>query len=550
MRGGFGVVLIAGIVGCLAVAPCVALAQEPEARYWPLREINFPVPVDKIQSMNPRPTKLRFFASQDRGAFKRVAEKAIGDLEVIDNERNRRGFRFVSPADGDYEFALQFVYADGDLQPRDSDLTGQYRIIFDTRPPLVRIAASGATGVEWSVEDENLKPDGVQLEVRYQGRQQWTTITPRTFNPRDRYTWAAIPQDKVLEVRVVGRDKAGLEMASRIITLPTRGNASGLGNDDGGAPARNASRTTGLTDDVPNRPEVQYVNTNNLTVESKLTRVTRSGVRSADLWVNDGRSGWKKDKSQVVNIQASDPDPVVKIPYVAQKDGLYGFIVIPVNGAGGKQDDPQPNDSAHILVYVDTEKPVVQVKGVRVSPGGTVGPRVEIEWMVTETNLMPDPIVIEYAEDKNSTNWKPIAAKIPNTGRYVWEVEDKNLWRFYVRVAAVDKASNRGEAVYDKEVIVDLEKPQAVIEKVQSGGGSVSPAPKPAPSPAPSTPPATIPEQLSEKPPATPAPKSPSAPTVPTIPASSPKTPAPVSPASLPGGNDPPPVPVLPPLGK
>ena len=40
---------------------------------------------------------------------------------------------------------------------------------------------------------------------------------------------------------------------------------------------------------------------------------------------------------------------------------IGGFIVIPVNGAGGKQDDPRKDDPAQILVHVDTEKPTIQV---------------------------------------------------------------------------------------------------------------------------------------------------------------------------------------------
>ena len=40
----------------------------------------------------------------------------------------------------------------------------------------------------------------------------------------------------------------------------------------------------------------------------------------------------------------------------------------------------------------------------------------------------------------------------------------------------MDKASNRGEAVYSKQVIIDLETPRADIEKVQGAGGS-PPAP-------------------------------------------------------------------------
>ena len=474
MRGGFGILV--GLLAAFAVAGSLR-ADDPEPRYWPLREINFPVPAEKIQAMTPKPVKLRFHVAPERGKFKLATEKAVSDLEVIDVEKRLKGFRYASPADGEYDFALQFVYADGDLQPRDTELTTQYRIVFDTRPPLVRIAPLGNSGVEWSVEDENLKSDAVSLEVRWQGTQAWKAVSPRAFGNRDRYTWNGLPSDKTLEVRVIGRDKAGLEMASRAVTLPTTGNPNGLGLGD--APSRTPGVGTGFGNptEFPTQPEMLHVGHRNLTVESKLTRVTRSGVKAAQLWVNDGKVGWKLDKTQTVQILPTDPDPMVKIPYVASKDGLYGFIVIPINGAGGKQEDPKANDSAQLLVYVDTEKPVVQIRGVKVSAGGAIGPRVEIDWQVTESNPLPDPVTLEYAEEKTGP-WKPIATNIRDTGRHVWEVEDKNVWKFYIRAVAKDKAGNRGEHVYEKEIVIDLDKPAAVIEKVQgTGGGGASPPP-------------------------------------------------------------------------
>ncbi len=461
-----------------------AAAQVSDVRYWPLREINFPVPVDKIQAENPKPSKLRFYAAASRGQFKLVAERGINDLDTIDADKNRRGFKYASPSDGEYDFALQFVYPDGDVNPREAELTAQYRVVFDTRPPAVRVTAAGS-GVEWVVEDENLGADAVTLQVRWQGTREWTNRTPREFRARDSYTWNRADLVQPLEVRVLAKDRAGLEMASRVVTLPTSGVGGTFVGNERPAPAP--------VDDF--RPTIDYVNTRNLTVESKLTRVTRSGVKAAHLWVKDDKAGWRKDKEVPVNITPNSPDTTLRILYAATKDGLYGFIVIPVNGAGGKQDDPRASDTAQILVEVDTEIPHVKVKSVRVSPGGSIGPKVEIEWEAVDKNLMPEPIVLEYAEERTAAEWKPIATKIANTGRYVWQVEDKNVWKFHVRAKAIDKASNQGEHVYEKEVVIDLDTPQAVIEGVR-GGPRGTPPPQRQPDP----PPETIPDRPSVSP--------------------------------------------------
>lgn len=515
MRRGLG--LIAAVLAASLAAP--ARAQEPEPQPWPLREINFPVSLDKIQAMSPRPSKIRFYVARGRGRFDQVAERALADLDVIDAEKNSRGFRYTAPADGEYAFSIQLVYQDGEVNPRDADLAAHRRVVVDTHPPQVRIAAAGALGVEWEVTDENPKPDSVELQVRWVGQRNYVAHSPRRFGLRDRYTVTGsnIPTARQpLEVRVVARDRAGHEGVSRPITLPAGASGPGL---DAVRPASDRTGTGfGNPDDFRTSPEISYVSSRNLTIESKLTRVTRSGVRAAHLWVNDGKSGWKLAKSEPAQITATDRDPTIRIPYAVEKDGLYGFIVIPENGAGGKQDDPRPGDPAQFLIEVDTDKPFVKVKGHKVSPGGTAGPRVEIEWEATDKNLWEEPITLEYSTDRAGPWQNVTSGKLRNSGRYVWEVEDKNLWRVYVRATAQDKALNRSEHVYEKEILIDLEKPAATIEKVQGAGG----------------PPPT--ERDSHRLPSepTPAPVQPPAPSGPVVPSA--PTPAPAGgPVTLPG---------------
>jgi hypothetical protein len=112
---------------------------------------------------------------------------------------------------------------------------------------------------------------------------------------------------------------------------------------------------------------------------------------------------------------------------------------------------------------------------------------------------MPQPISLEWSQDKNATKWNEIKYRIDNlpggtTGRYTWDIPDENLWKFWVRARAVDKASNTGEYIWPQEVIVDLELPAAGNVKVHGGnnpspsggptpkspGGSDSPPPVPA----------------------------------------------------------------------
>jgi hypothetical protein len=154
-----------------------------------------------------------------------------------------------------------------------------------------------------------------------------------------------------------------------------------------------------------------------------------------------------------------------------------------------------------MYVVVDITKPYAKITGVQARPGGVRGPLVDITWEVADPNLMPRGISLEYSVDKNAAVWKPIGVGLDNesgknSGRYTWEVPDENLWKFWVRIRAVDKAANTGEHIWEKEVIVDLEKPTVMITGVR---GSNNPAPPRDGTPLPMNPP-KVPDSLPKGP--------------------------------------------------
>ena len=230
------------------------------------------------------------------------------------------------------------------------------------------------------------------------------------------------------------------------------------------------------------------MNTLEFTVDTTINRMGRSGVKAAHLFVSKDQRTWKPAENSPFKMvkTAEDEDRSVSLPYRAEKEGLFGFIVIPESGAGKRAPDPAQDAPAMVLVEVDTTKPYAKIKSLEVLPGDARGPRVDITWDVADRNLMAKPVSLEYALDKKAVQWQPIALQVENnltkeSGRYSWYVPDEKLWRFYVRIRAVDKAANTGEQVYENEVLVDLEKPDAVIKAIQTpqGGGGSPPLPTP-----------------------------------------------------------------------
>jgi len=552
--------VIAAVVAFAALTGEVSAQTDgvPDVRYWPQREINFPVPLEKYDREAKQPTRLHFHVAE-RGVWSEYAVKGVKELDLIDAETRKRGFRYTSPADGQYDFALQLEYADGTLSPRTADLAPQYRVIVDTRPPLVRAARTGRTGIQWEAVDENLAPNGVRIEARWvydssnpdanQEGSKYVTVNPRGFSPKavDQFTWTELRPGDVLDFRIVAKDKANQETATPPIRLPGEGNGPGLGVARPGS-GFGGSATDGATGERFGSPARDYSNTRNLTITSKLQKVTRSGVLKSHLWLRDSSQKWAKVKEQPETIAEETANPKIVWNHAVEKDGLYGFIVIAENAAGKRDDDPRPGDPPQFLIEVDTAKPVAAITDTRVS--GTSEPRVEITWTARDDNFDSTPILLEYATkpDALPSDWKPIhPARLPNTGKYTWFVADLKGWQFYLRIRAIDLAGNETTTPYGNKVIVDLDKPKATIEKiagngaaprVENNGSSVMKADgeEPARLPVTTRPPDPVP---------TPTPVTPLPVTSPPVTLPPPVTP--ISPGSTPPEK--PPVPILPPEG-
>lgn len=520
-----------------------ASAQDARTHYWPRRNFDFPIDLEQLQPLEDKPAELALFASYRGGPFREVARYDVNRLPKVHG--GRYGFPFEADRDGEYEFTVQFIYPGGRVSPRPDEMVGERRVVIDTIPPTIRIQAAG-NGVEWVADDDNLDPRSIILECKFPSDTKWYAVPPvrsDSFQSADRYAWQLRPGQQ-LDVRVKVKDRAGHEGISRVVRVPAGGSlTSGSdpllrpGSSDWPPRAPSDSTSSGF---VSPQPQIYYVNSLEFNVETQIKHMGRSGIKAAHLFVSEDQRTWVKAAGSPFAVvkKADDTDLTISLPYRVSKEGLYGFIVIPESGAGRRAPDPAPDSAAMVLVEVDTTKPYAKIKSVEVLPGDARGPRVEITWDAADRNLMARPVSLEYALDRNAIQWQPIALQIENnltreSGRYSWIVPDEKLWKFFVRIRVVDKAANVGEHIYEQEVMVDLEKPEAAIRSVQTVGSGVGsmpsssgassrptpPRPTPKPSPAPPSPPASSSPPAASPPPMIPSPSSaPSLPVPPTIP--------------------------------
>ncbi|MBN9120882.1 MAG: hypothetical protein J0I06_17315, partial [Planctomycetes bacterium] len=459
-----------------------------QPHYWPHRKFDIPINTDAIAKLTNKPTHLQLYYAVSRGAFQKGPKLSLGGLNEL--RGSKKGFEFEAPRDGDYEFAVQYSYDDGTVAPKEAELSPEMRAIIDTVPPRVQLAAVG-NGVEWVATDENLDPQSVTLECKWPTDRAWTPVRDKVLRPSDSYAWK-MPPGKVLEVRVTAKDRAGHEGVSPVVRVPgDPATAVGLPKNVGGPGWVGAG-----TGAVLPQPRIDYVNALEFQVDYTVQRMGRSGVQAAHLFVLKDQGGWELVKRHPVKLTPDDKGAhSLSLPYKAAHEGTYGFYVIPESGAGKRAEDPKKDDPPMVLVVVDTTKPHVKITGVQVKPGGVRGPLVEFTWEAADANLMPQPVSLEWSLSKDAEKWNEVKYRLDNTltretGRYAWEVPDEKLWKFWVRARAVDKAANVGEHVWPQEVIVDLEKPSATIDRIRGGG----PAPK-APEKAPEKPPEKVPDK-------------------------------------------------------
>jgi hypothetical protein len=363
-------------------------------------------------------------------------------------------FRFSARADGWYWFTVQTVDQDDRRSPPDlSTALPGLKVCVDTRPPVVTLRAATsrehALAIEWDVRDENSGPDLTTLRAAY--RPAGVTAAPWIDLPvqqlaSGQQAWTPAGNAAQYEVRLQVRDKAR-NIGENVITLTTLG----------GRPGAPVSQTTSPD---PVQRGVVMVNKKRIQFNYTLTDVGPSKVKAVEVWYTQGGGTWQKYQ----------PDAAPEPPYVIDVagEGRYGFTLVAVSGVGHAEARPQAGDPPQVWVEVDLTPPAVQLIGVEVGNGADKG-TVTIRWKATDRFLAAQPITISYGTAENQ--WVPIAANLPNDGRYVWRMPDGLPYQFPIRVEAIDQAGNVGSDKTAKDVIVDLSVPKARVIGVEGVKG-------------------------------------------------------------------------------
>ena len=407
--------------------------------------------------------QVQLYLSTDQGQTWQPAAVAPPD---------QRYFRFVADRDGPHWFAVQTLDLDNRVNPPNMQgAQPSLKVMVDTVPPSVQLQAltphADKVGVAWDVRDENLEfiaNDTVRLEYRPSGGQNWIPLNlpvggnqiywnPQTTGP--------------VEVRLDARDRAGnTAQTTATVSLGGGANPGFAANPNPGfnSPLNNPGVQPVPRQDLVNGPadhERKFVNSKRINLNFKLDDVGPSGVAEVELWYTTNGRSWSKYPQRFEDPQQS------AISFDVEGEGVYGITLCAKSGVGLGERPPQIGDRPQLWIEVDLTKPTVQIQNVIVGAGVDKG-KLHIHWSARDKNLGNDPITLSYAEQSKGP-WKTIAEKLPNSGRFVWALPERVPYQFYVKVEAVDRAGNVGEAITAELVKVDLATPKVRNLTVEPG---------------------------------------------------------------------------------
>jgi hypothetical protein len=218
-------------------------------------------------------------------------------------------------------------------------------------------------------------------------------------------------------------------------------------------------------------PPVQIVNKPVVVLEYKVKNTGVSGVKGVQVYLTEDNGQSWQPYGQAQEVQPALPDDpkdgsplkrslTVTLP---SRESVYGLYLVVFSGAGLSKPPPVAGTVPQLRMELDTTPPLAELMTPLADPASPLD-RVLFTWRVTERNLPPQPITLEWAERKEGP-WQIIGEpNLPNTGKYSWKVDPKLPAMVYLRLTVRDAAGNKSAALTEQPLSLDLNQP--VVDEV------------------------------------------------------------------------------------
>ncbi len=201
----------------------------------------------------------------------------------------------------------------------------------------------------------------------------------------------------------------------------------------------------------------QIVNNRVFEIDYRVEDVGPSGVGSVELFVteNGGREWFR---------YGDDPDRTSPFQVDTRGEGTFGFAVRVKSGLGFSDPPPQPGDQPDIVIVVDQTPPIAELSVPQIVVDG--GGRIRMTWRLSDSNLSPAPIRLEYAS-RPSGPWTPAFDWQVDQGGYEMPIQPGLPNRLHFRLLTRDVAGNVASVQTNQPLLIDQQRPTARLLRVQ-----------------------------------------------------------------------------------
>ena len=464
------------------------------------RQALFTIPFRVETSSDPawQPVEAQLYVSTDRGMHWRLYIKV---------PTAQKHFTFHAGGDGEYWFAICTADRSGQVRPRTIESPG-LRVLVDTKPPLLRIAAkpaqAGQVAVHWEIDEPNLKPNSLRIVYRPSPAEPWQAVaidsrsqeSPETLARGDVTFWpkpgsseipihaevsdlagntgvanaqvklSELPAPRPSEPSVVRRQSSvGPALTPEANEAVTVAGKPAVGRKypgpSGDSPDLRGSQNGTVPFSAPGLPpgeRPRMVNSPTFDLEYEVDSVGPSGIGRVELWgTRDTGQTWRR----FTTVSDKRSPLRVSVP----EEGLYGFRVVVINGAGFGAKPPAAGDQPDLWIGVDLTKPTARIVSAQQGVESEAGQLI-ISWQADDKLLAARPISLSFSPTRGGP-WTPIAAGLENTGRYAWPIDNRTPPTLFLRLEVRDEAGNAAVHETTEPVAIDQSHPTARIRSVR-----------------------------------------------------------------------------------
>lgn len=205
------------------------------------------------------------------------------------------------------------------------------------------------------------------------------------------------------------------------------------------------------------RDQAWAVKTRQFELEYDLENVSAEQLGRVDLYESkDGGATWQ--------YRDADLDRRSPAGVTVSEDGIYGYRLHAVSESGVAGPKPKPGDRPDVWVCVDSQSPQVEFTSIQLAGQGTA--ELLINWVARDLWLAERPVTLEYRAT-TAEQWETIAAGIPDTGSYIWKLDERLPPHVLLRIVVRDRAGNEATAQSPSTVATNGRAPAVRVKNLR-----------------------------------------------------------------------------------